>query len=68
MKTPLDTRGSRVNDGRLTRLAKKQPDGTHAQRIAHLTGARLPGPGLPHRRYRAAALTRLSGDIGGQAD
>jgi hypothetical protein len=35
MKTPLDTRGSRANDGGSARLGKKQPDGTHAQRIAH---------------------------------
>jgi hypothetical protein len=36
MKTPLDTRGSRANDGRSARLGKKQPDGTHGHRIAHL--------------------------------
>ena len=38
MKTPLDTRGSRANDGRSARLGKKQPDGTHAHRIAHSPG------------------------------
>ena len=36
MKTPLETRGSRANDGRSARLGKKQPDGTHAHRIAHV--------------------------------
>jgi hypothetical protein len=41
MKTPLKTRGSRANDGRSARLGKKQPDGTHADRIAHLPGVRL---------------------------
>src|ERR1700751_2543180 len=35
MKTPLETRGSRANDGRSARLGKKPPDGTHAHRIAH---------------------------------
>jgi hypothetical protein len=35
MKTPLDTRGGRANDGKSARLGKKQPDGTHAHRIAH---------------------------------
>jgi hypothetical protein len=35
MKTPLDTRGGRTNDGRSARLGKKQPDGTHGHRIAH---------------------------------
>ena len=38
MKTPLDTRGSRANDGRSARLGKKQPDGTHAHRIAQPAG------------------------------
>jgi hypothetical protein len=36
MKTPLDTRGSRTNDGRSARLGKKQPDSTHGHRIAHM--------------------------------
>ena len=47
MKTPLETRGSRANDGRSARLGKKQPDGTHGQRIAHLPcicPARQSGP------------------------
>jgi len=35
MKTPLETRGNRANDGKSARLGKKQPDGTHAHRIAH---------------------------------
>src|SRR5260370_32827118 len=43
MKTPLDTRGSRANDGKSARLGKKQPDGTHAHRIAHPAGARCAG-------------------------
>jgi len=36
MKTPLETRGSRADDGKSARLGKKQPDGTHAHRIAHV--------------------------------
>jgi hypothetical protein len=62
MKTPLDTRGSRANDGGSARLGKKQPDGTHAHRIAHSGhadfqpaepwGVRVPGHisrvGIPH--------------------
>jgi hypothetical protein len=44
MKTPLDTRGSRANDGKSARLGKEQPDGTHAHRIAHVRGnRRAPG-------------------------
>ena len=39
MKTPLETRGSRANDGKSARLGKKQPDGTHAHRIAHVPSA-----------------------------
>ena len=39
MKTPLDTRGGRANDGKSARLGKKQPDGTHGHRIAHLRGS-----------------------------
>jgi len=42
MKTPLETRGSRANDGRSARLGKKQPDGTHAHRIAHVPRIRPP--------------------------
>ena len=63
MKTPLETRGSRANDGKSARLGKKQPDGTHAHRIAHVPHIRpLPphvhaapitlGP-RPGRRWRA---------------
>jgi hypothetical protein len=44
MKTPLDMRGSRANDGRSARLGKKQPDGTHAHRIAHQLSRRRAGP------------------------
>ena len=53
MKTPLDTRGSRANDGKSARLGKKQPDGTHAHRIAHLPRNRpdrLTGRGPAGRR------------------
>ena len=53
MKTPLETRGSRANDGKSARLGKKQPDGTHAHRIAHVPGIR-PAPS-EHARLRAAA-------------
>jgi len=49
MKTPLETRGSHANDGRSARLGKKQPDGTHAQRIAHVPRIR---PGARYRRAR----------------
>jgi DNA-binding MarR family transcriptional regulator len=49
MKTPLDTRGSRANDDRSARLGEKQPDGTHAHRIAHRLdnrpAKRFPSPG-----------------------
>src|SRR5580658_8263504 len=57
MKTPLDTRGSRANDGRSARLGKKQPDGTHAHRIAHPPYAR-PGAGymVPHARPGAGYM------------
>src|SRR6478672_2008916 len=47
MKTPLETRGSRANDGRSARLGKKQPDGTHAHRIAHVPRIR-PLPSHAH--------------------
>jgi hypothetical protein len=43
MKTPLDTRGSRANDSGSARLGKKQPDGTHAHRIAHSRRSAAPG-------------------------
>jgi hypothetical protein len=43
MKTPLDMRGSRANDGRSARLGKQQPDGSHAHRIAHLRRRAAPG-------------------------
>src|ERR1700722_5055534 len=45
MKTPLDTRGSRANDGGSARLGRKQPDGTHAHRIAHSPASGGPGAG-----------------------
>ena len=45
MKTPLETRGSRANDGRSARLGKKQPDGTHAHRIAHARRRAAPDAG-----------------------
>ena len=50
MKTPLETRGSRANDGRSARLGKKQPDGTHAHRIAYVPRIRP----LPSHVYAAA--------------
>src|SRR6266550_6634472 len=50
MKTPLETRGSRANDGRSARLGKKQPDGTHAHRIAHVPHIRP----LPSHVHAAA--------------
>ena len=40
MKTPLETRGSRANDRTSAQLGKKQPDATHAHRIAHVSGIR----------------------------
>ena len=53
MKTPLETRGSRANDGKSARLGKKQPDGTHAHRIAHVPRIH-PAP-CAQARLRAAA-------------
>ncbi len=47
MKTPLDTRGSRANDGGSARLGEKQPDGTHAHRIAHAQRKLRPARGVP---------------------
>jgi hypothetical protein len=58
MKTPLDTRGSRANDGRSARLGKKQPDGTHAHRIAH--AGRGP-PGADVARFRGRRRVVYSG-------
>src|SRR5580704_8973267 len=58
MKTPLETRGSRANDGRSARLGKKQPDGTHAHRIAHARRRAAPDAGprwTPGRAGRRAA-------------
>jgi hypothetical protein len=55
MKTPLKTRGSRANDGRSARLGKKQPDGTHAHRIAYRRvsgGSVSGGDGLAHSGQR----------------
>jgi hypothetical protein len=51
MKTPLETRGSRANDDESARLGKKQPDGTHAHRIAHVPRIRP----LPMHVHAAAA-------------
>src|SRR5204862_389880 len=60
MKTPLETRGSRANDGRSARLGNKQPDGTHAHRIAHVPRIRPLAmhvqAALPGRPLRAAVL------------
>jgi hypothetical protein len=61
MKTPLDTRGSRANDGGSARLGKKQPGGTHAHRIAHpetREAAAFAPPGA------SPLLTRYPGDPG----
>src|SRR5260370_2024114 len=54
MKTPLDTRGSRANESRSARLGKKQPDGTHAHRIAHSPPRGGPRAGGPARGVHAA--------------
>jgi len=52
MKTPLDTRGSRANDGGSARLGKKQPDGTHAHRIAHCDAPGCAWRGRAPRSHR----------------
>src|SRR5207342_1285325 len=57
MKTPLETRGSRANDGRSARLGKKQPDGTHAHRIAYVPRIRP----LPSHVHTAAVRPRCGG-------
>ena len=59
MKTPLDTRGSRANDGRSARLGKKQPDGTHGHRIAHM-------PRLSDGRTRSGRSAERTGAEGGR--
>ena len=62
MKTPLETRGSRANDGRSARLGKKQPDGTHAHRIAHVPRIR---PLPPHvQAVAVGALARRPWAVG----
>jgi hypothetical protein len=61
MKTPLDTRGSRANDGRSARLGKKQPDGTHGHRIAHLP---RPSDGWARGRAECRADRRGGGGAG----
>jgi len=53
MKTPLETRGSRANDGKSARLGKKQPDGTHAHRIAHVQRIRPAAERVPGTVCRA---------------
>src|ERR1700730_1071328 len=62
MKTPLETRGSRANDGKSARLGKKQPDGTHAHRIAH----RPASPKLA--RWNVEPRTLGLGRAGGTGD
>jgi hypothetical protein len=57
MKTPLDTRGSRANDGGSARLGKKQPDGTHAQRIAY--SATHAAAAFAPRGCKAQGLSKL---------
>jgi len=61
MKTPLDTRGSRANDGGSARLGKKQPDGTHAHRIAHSGQAKFHWIWTGRRSGRSAAGARATG-------
>ena len=62
MKTPLETRGSRANDGKSARLGKKQPDGTHAHRIAHVPRIRpLPAHVHPGGTAGASAIEAVSG-------
>jgi len=61
MKTPLETRGSRANDGRSARLGKKQPDGTHAHRIAHVPRVR-PACAIVARDRSPAGRSRLFAD------
>ena len=56
MKTPLETRGSRANDGKSARLGKKQPDGTHGHRIAHVPRIRPVPGGVRCRSLRASAI------------
>jgi len=66
MKTPLETRGSRANDGRSARLGKKQPDGTHAHRIAHVPRVR-PACAIVARGRVLADRSWLFAPGGGQA-
>jgi hypothetical protein len=65
MKTPLDTRGSRANDGRSARLGKKQPDGTHGHRIAHLP---RPSDGWARGRAECRADRRGGGGAGARRE
>src|SRR6267143_723631 len=71
MKTPLETRGSRANDGRSARLGKKQPDGTHAHRIAHVPRIRPLPPYVhaasarPGRGRAGWYAARVGGQVGG---
>src|SRR5689334_21138062 len=66
MKTPLETRGSRANDGRSARLGKKQPDGTHAHRIAHVPRIR-PACAIVARDRSPAGRSWLFAPGGGPA-
>src|ERR1035438_9052588 len=61
MKTPLETRGSRANDGRSARLSKEQPDDTHTHRIAHPPRVRPPPAARRRTAVRAAGPAVTSG-------
>ena len=61
MKTPLQMRGSRANNGKSARLGKKQPDGTHAHRIAHVQRIRPPPPRVHTACSGAGAASAIGG-------
>ena len=69
MKTPLETRGSRANDGRSARLGKKQPDGTQGHRIAYrrVSGGSVSGcDGPAHSGQRLISGARNASARGNQ--
>src|SRR5512146_3318303 len=70
MKTPLETRGSHADDRWSARLGKKQPDGTHAHRIAHVPRLRRcahrPDAGPACRECRGGRKAREEGNGGGR--
>src|ERR1039457_5297397 len=61
MKTPLETRGSRANDGRAARVSKGEPEGTHTHRIEHPPPARSAPAGRRRTAVRAAGPAVTSG-------